>query len=118
IADAPTITQAQAVAPTTPLTKPTLDSGAWALNVATALVDQDGSETLEVRISGLPSGLSFNQGTDLTGGVWSFTPAQLSGLQVLGPTTWSQDLALTVTAIAQETATGATAQTTSALNVV
>ncbi len=117
-ADTPEITSAQAAIPTSPLTKPTLDSGAWTLNVAAALRDQDGSETLEVQISGLPAGLSFDRGSNLGGGTWSFTPAQLPGLRLLGPASWSQDLTLTVTAIARETATGQTASTTAPLNIV
>ena len=119
VADTPTITVAQAATPTAPLTKPTLDSGWWALNLQAALVDQDGSETLEVRIANVPSGITFNAGTNLGSGVWSFTPAQLSGLRVQGPATWSQDLALSITAISRETATGLTATSApTALNIV
>ena len=103
------VTLAVPAAATLPLTKPTLDSGLWAVNLQAALADQDGSETLEVRVAGVPVGLGFNQGTNLGGGVWSFTPAQLAGLSLTGPASWSQDLALTVTAISRETATGATA---------
>lgn len=110
-ADAPTITVAKAVA-----TTPTLDSGTLALDIQVALADQDGSETLEIRISNLPTGLNLNQGTDLGNGVWSLTPAQLAGLAIVGPSGWSQDLtgasALTVTAIAREASNGNTTQTT------
>lgn len=113
-ADAPVITVAKAVA-----AAPTLDSGTLALDIQSALVDQDGSETLEIRISNLPTGLTLNQGTNLGNGVWSLTPAQLSGLAIVGPSTWSQDLtgtsALTVTAITRETSNGNTAQTTRTL---
>lgn len=113
-ADAPLITRAVQVGTT-------LDSGTLALDIQAALVDQDSSETLEIRISNIPDGLSLNQGTDLGGGVWSLTAAQLSGLALLGPASWSQDLAgaaaLTVTAISKETATGQVAQTTRTLAV-
>lgn len=113
-ADAPLITRAVQVGTT-------LDSGTLALDIQAALVDQDSSETLEIRISNIPDGLSLNQGTDLGGGVWSLTAAQLSGLALLGPASWSQDLtgaaALTVTAISKETATGQAAQTTTTLAV-
>ncbi|MGH8238117.1 MAG: Ig-like domain-containing protein, partial [Steroidobacteraceae bacterium] len=57
-ADTPSITVAQAATPTAPLTKPTLDSGSWAINLQAALVDQDGSETLEVRIANVPAGIT------------------------------------------------------------
>ncbi|GAB3346839.1 cadherin domain-containing protein [Lysobacter tyrosinilyticus] len=116
-ADAPTISVAKAVAAT-----PTLDSGTLALDIQAALADQDGSETLEVRISNLPTGLILNQGTNLGNGVWSLTPAQLTGLAIVGPSAWSQDLtgasALTVTAIARETSNGNTTQTTRSLAFV
>uniref|UniRef100_UPI0011EEFD22 cadherin domain-containing protein n=1 Tax=Luteimonas suaedae TaxID=2605430 RepID=UPI0011EEFD22 len=113
-ADAPVITRA------VPLGR-TLDSGSLAIDVQAALVDQDGSETLEIRISNLPSGLTLNKGTNLGNGVWSLTPAQLAGLALVGPSTWSQDLtgagALTVTAIARESATGQIAQVTRTLSI-
>jgi Ca2+-binding RTX toxin-like protein len=109
VADAPALTVVQAVTPTAPLTQPSFDGGFWSLNIQAALTDQDGSETLEVRIANVPTGITFNAGTNQGSGVWSFTPAQLSGLRVQGPTTWSQDLALSVTAISRETSTGLTA---------
>lgn len=118
VADVPVITAAAAATPANPLTKPTLDSGSWNLNVQAALTDQDGSETLEVQISGLPAGLSFDRGANLGNGTWSFSAAQLMGLRLLGPSNWSQDLALSVTAISREVATGQTATTSTAVSVV
>jgi Ca2+-binding RTX toxin-like protein len=113
-ADAPLITRAIAAKNNV--------SGALDLDIQAALMDQDGSETLEIRISNIPDGLSLNQGTDLGGGTWSLTPAQLSGLMLLLPVGWSDDLeglqALTITAIAKETATGEVAQTTHPLAVI
>lgn len=109
VVDMPVITRAIAAGTT-------LDGGSLSLDIQAALVDQDGSETLEIRISNIPTGLTLNKGTNLGGGVWSLTPAQLAGLALLGPASWSQDLtgpaALEVIAIAKETATGATATTT------
>lgn len=113
-ADAPIITRAVAAKNNV--------TGAIDLDIQTALVDQDGSEILEIRIANIPSGLTLNQGTDLGGGVWSLTPAQLAGLALLVPTGWSGDLAglqaLSITAIAKETATGQTAQTTQPFTVI
>lgn len=111
-ADAPVISQARALATT-------LDSGSLALDIQAALVDQDGSEALAVRIGNIPTGLTLNKGTSLGGGVWLVTPAQLAGLALVGAPTWSADLtgvaALTVTAVSTEGATGQTAQTTRTL---
>ncbi len=113
-ADTPVVTQARPLAGT-------LDSGALALDIQAALTDQDGSETLEIRISNVAAGLTLNKGTNLGGGVWSLTPAQLSGLALVGPSTWSADLtgasALTVTAIAKEQANGQVASASATLNV-
>ncbi len=43
-----------------------------------ALNDLDGSETLTHRITGVDPAASFSTGTDLGGGVWSFTAAELA----------------------------------------
>jgi Ca2+-binding RTX toxin-like protein len=114
VVDAPVITRAVQVGKT-------LDSGTLTLDVQAALSDADGSETLEILISNLPTGLTLNKGTNLGNGVWSLTPAQLAGLALVGPATWSADLtgtaALTVTAIAKETATGKTSSKTQTLSV-
>jgi len=110
VADTPVLTLLPPATPTPPATKPSLDSGSWAVNVDASLVDQDGSETLEIRIANVPSGLSFNAGRVLSGdgttSVWSFTREQLVGLRIVGPATWSQDLALSITAISRETSNG------------
>lgn len=114
VADAPQVTRAVQIGTT-------LDGGSLALDVQAALVDQDGSESLEIRISNLANGLSLNRGTNLGNGTWSLTTAQLQGLALVGPAGWSQDLvganALVLTVIAKETATGQTAQTTRNLEV-
>lgn len=113
-ADAPTISQARA-------TGTTLDGGSLGLDVQSALRDQDGSETLEIRISNVPTGLALNKGTNLGGGVWRLASTDLPGLALIGPATWSADLtgaaALTVTAISRESANGDTATSTATLAV-
>ncbi len=44
--------------------------------------DTDGSEQITgYQISGVPAEVTFSAGTDLGGGVWSFTPAEIAGLQ-------------------------------------
>jgi Ca2+-binding RTX toxin-like protein len=115
-ADTPIVTLLPPQTPSAPLTKPTLDSGSWAVNLDASLVDQDGSETLEIRIANVPVGLSFNAGsvysTNGTVNVWSFTRAQLAGLRIQGPATWAQDLTFSITAISRETETNQTATTT------
>jgi VCBS repeat-containing protein len=59
-------------------------------------VDTDGSESITgYEVSGVPAGYSFNQGTNLGGGVWSFTPAQLAGLTISAPTDFHGSINLT-----------------------
>lgn len=53
--------------------------------IATSLIDRDGSETLSVRVSGVPTGVSFTAGTNLGGGIWSFMETDLPGLQLNVP---------------------------------
>ncbi len=115
VADTPVVTQAISLAPPAPATRPTLALGSLALDIQSALVDNDGSETLSIRIAGVPSQLSFNAGTNLGGGVWSFTPAQLAGLRIQGPTNWSQNIQLSATAISTETSNGSTSAPSAAL---
>ncbi len=65
------------------------------VNISNSLVDIDGSETLSsVTISGVPTGATFNQGTNNNDGTWTFTQAQLSGLKI---TTTSTNFTLTST---------------------
>jgi VCBS repeat-containing protein len=76
------------------------------------LLDQDGSESLSVSVSGVPSGAAFSSGTDLGGGTWSFTSAQLSGLQFLPPVGFSGTVNLSLSATATEQSNGASATST------
>ncbi len=70
-----------------------------AVNLSASLTDLDGSELITgYQISGVPTGFTFNQGTNLGGGVWAFTPAQIAGL-TLNPNaaTYNGTLNLTAT---------------------
>ncbi len=82
------------------------------------LVDQDGSESLSVSVSGVPAGAAFSAGTDLGGGAWSFTPAQLSGLQFLPPVGFNGTVNLTLSATATEQSSGASASSTQSVALV
>jgi Ca2+-binding RTX toxin-like protein len=99
----------------------TLGAGAYGVPIefplAAGLVDGDGSESLAVTVSGVPAGAAFSAGTNLGGGVWSFTSAQLAGLTLLPATGFSGTLALTVAATATEASNGSAATTTQVVNV-
>jgi large repetitive protein len=90
---------------------------AISLSISSALVDTDGSESLSIRISGVPTGATLNQGTNLGGGIWSLTPAQLSGLKITPPANSDADFTLTVTATSTEAVGGGTASRNTTLAV-
>ena len=72
--------------------------------VITALVDTDGSESLSIKISGVPTGVSFNAGVNLGGGVWQFTEVDLPNLTLNLPgsyTTLATHLTVQVISIEQ-----------------
>ncbi|MGH1455990.1 MAG: type I secretion C-terminal target domain-containing protein [Alphaproteobacteria bacterium] len=73
------------------------------VDITGAAGDTDGSETVvKYEVSDVPAGFTFNQGTDLGGGVWEFTPAELAGLQITPPTDYVGDIDLTVTIFTTE----------------
>ncbi len=57
--------------------------------IITRLVDTDGSESLSINVSGVPTGVTFNAGTNLGGGIWSFVAADLANLQLNLPGSFS-----------------------------
>lgn len=86
--------------------------------VNTRLVDTDGSESLSVRISNVPTGLTFSAGTNLGGGVWQFTAAELPLLMLNLPGSYSTNASnLTVQVTATEVNGGATASTSSVVTL-
>ena len=86
------------------------------LDIDAALTDTDGSETLSVTVSGLPEGATLSAGTDNGDGSYTLTPAQLDGLTVTTPDTYSGDFSLTITATSTES-DGDTAETVQVVNV-
>ena len=80
------------------------------------LIDTDGSETLSYSISGVPAGATFSAGT-LNAGVWSFTAAQVVGLQLFPADGFTGTLNLTISAISTEASNGASATTSQAFTV-
>src|SRR6185295_11177085 len=107
VADAPTLS-------TTPASGN--EDTAVALNINAGLADTDGSETLAITISGVPSGATLSAGTNQGGGVFVLTPAQLAGLNITPPPNSDADFTLGVTATSTDTG-GVTATTASSLAV-
>ena len=82
--------------------------------IITRLVDTDGSESLSIKVSGVPTNLSFNDGTNLGGGVWQFTEADLPNLTLNLPGSYTTNAThLTVQVTSTEINGGFTASTSS-----
>ena len=75
---------------------------AIALDISSALTDTDGSESLSVTISGVPTGATLSAGTDNGDGTWTLDPANgdLSNLTMTPPLSFSGAIALAVVATA------------------
>jgi len=82
------------------------ESQAISLDIDAALTDTDGSETLTVTISGVPSGAVLSAGTDNGDGSWTLSQSDLDGLTITPAS--DDDFSLTVTArsVESETASG------------
>ncbi|MES2905519.1 MAG: hypothetical protein V4691_00560, partial [Pseudomonadota bacterium] len=91
---------------------------AIALNITSALVDTDGSETLSVTISGLPTGATLSAGTNNNDGTWTLSASQLSNLKITPPSHWSGDFTLDITATSSESGTQASVTSQLAVSVV
>jgi Ca2+-binding RTX toxin-like protein len=87
------------------------------LGIAAGLTDTDGSESLALTVSGVPTGAALSAGTSLGGGVWSLTSAQLDGLSLLPGTGYTGTVNLTVTATSTEASNGSTATSTQTIAV-
>jgi VCBS repeat-containing protein len=78
--------------------------------ITTALVDTDGSESISVRISGVPTGATFNAGTNLGAGVWLVAESDLTNLMLNLPGSYTTGgTNLTVQVISTEVNGGMTA---------
>ncbi|PSJ40786.1 hypothetical protein C7I55_10850 [Sphingomonas deserti] len=118
----PVVVNAVADVPTISASTPGGNSGDWiSINVAAAVTDTDGSETISgVTIAGAPSNATFSStnGTvtaanyDSAAQLWRFNAAQLAGLKVKVPEGMSTDLSLRLKATAKETSNGSTAEST------
>jgi Ca2+-binding RTX toxin-like protein len=95
----------------------TVDTRPVDLNLAISLADDDGSETIEIEISGVPVDASLSTGTNLGGGVWSVDQNDVSSLQLVPSATTSGTVTLTVSATATEINGGDTATATQNIDV-
>lgn len=75
---------------------------AFELNISSDLVDTDGSETLNITVTGLPEDAKLSNGTQNDDGSWTLTSDQLEGLTVMPAPGSFEDFTITVTATSIE----------------
>jgi hypothetical protein len=75
-----------------------------AVSIGIAPLPTDPSESVLIVVEGVPSGASFNRGTNLGGGAWAFSPADLNGLVFTPPPGASGVFLLSVKAVVTDTA--------------
>ena len=93
VADAPVVTAMSTMGQ---------EDGLITLDLAAALVDGDGSETLSVSILGLPDGARLSAGVRQADGSWLLAPSDLAGLSLRPPVDFAGTLELTLRATARE----------------
>ncbi len=86
------------------------------LNIAAALTDADLSETLSVRIRGVPEGATLSSGSQ-SDGVWTLDSDDLENLNLTLPDGYTNDIQLDVEATAIDGETPEPAVTAATLNV-
>lgn len=94
----------------------TIDAGIWehvtvALEIDAALVDQDGSETLSLRILDVPSNGVLSAGLKNADGSWSVSPDELQGLTLTAETRTNFTVKVEATATESNGATATKAAT-------
>ncbi|WP_137176367.1 Ig-like domain-containing protein [Roseomonas sp. AR75] len=82
------------------------EDAAIALDLAAALTDADGSESLALRILGVPDGATLSAGLRNADGSWSLDPADLAGLTLTPPRDFAGEIALTLRTTSTEAANG------------
>ena len=79
------------------------------LDISAALTDTDGSETLQVRVSGLPTGATLSAGAAQSDGSWLLSAGDIAGVTIDLPPSITSDFQLAIVAEAQESADGSIA---------
>lgn len=79
------------------------------LDILAALTDTDGSETLHVRVSGLPTGATLSAGAAQSDGSWLLSAGDIAGVTIDLPPSITSDFQLAIVAEAHESADGSIA---------
>ncbi|HIJ85092.1 MAG TPA: hypothetical protein HPQ00_12935, partial [Magnetococcales bacterium] len=95
-----------------------IEDQAIPLAISAALTDLDGSESLSVRIEGVPEGAILSSGVNMGNGVWVLTSGDLDGLTMTPAANSDNDFQLRITATSTESADGSQSSVTGTMNVV
>lgn len=87
------------------------------LEIAAALRDKDGSESLAILVEGLPTNINLNHGVKQANGSWLLNTADLDGLEAIGSFQTTGQFNLTITATATERENGVFARTSIVSNL-
>jgi Ca2+-binding RTX toxin-like protein len=87
------------------------------LDFSADLTDNDGSETLSITVSGVPSGANLSAGSDNGDGSWTLSRDDLDGLRITPPTDYFGNFTLSVTATSQDGSDTSTISGTATVNV-
>jgi hypothetical protein len=90
---------------------------AISLDITSALTDTDGSESLSITISGVPTGAVLSAGTNNNDGTWTLESGDLAGLTFTPAANFDGTTNLTVTATAIEADGGDTAVASGAIAI-
>lgn len=94
-----------------------LEDAAIALDIDVGQIDTDGSESISITISGVPSGAQLSAGTDNGDGTWTLDNDDLDGLTITPAANSGDDFQLSVSATTTESSTGNTATATDTVDV-
>ncbi|WP_188390231.1 cadherin-like domain-containing protein, partial [Pseudomonas fluvialis] len=72
------------------------------LPISARLADNDGSESMTLRLSGIPSGATLSAGSNNGDGSWTLSSADLNNLYLFTPSGFTGTLNLTITATSSE----------------
>ncbi|RBQ29549.1 Ig-like domain-containing protein, partial [Aliarcobacter vitoriensis] len=96
----------------------TEDVSIMMLDISSTFIDKDGSETVHYIVEGLPSGVSLNQGTNISTGTWKILPNQLNGLGMFFKKNSDEDFRIKVSAVTTEAENGHQQYTSKFIDVV
>lgn len=94
-----------------------LEDTAITLDVASALIDTDGSESFTLTFSGMLTGAVLSAGQQNQDGTWTLTAAELDSLTITPAEHFNGEMSLTVTAVSVEAETGETASITDTITI-